>query len=246
VSWKNVALSDICEITNGSTPLRTNPAFWEDGNINWFTIEDIRRFGRQIHQTTQFVTEKALKETSLKMVPANTVLLCCTASVGEFAITKIPLTMNQQFNGLILKTDKVLPEFLFHYCSTLKEKLISVSGTTTINFVAISKLKKITIPLPPLTTQQKIVAKLDAIFAEIDKATAAAEANAKNADFLLNTSIEYTFAKLFKEFKSVTLSEVTELSRGHNPPKSKFVYEPKEGYVRFYQIRDGSSDDRAV
>lgn len=186
MSWETVELGNICDITNGSTPLRSNADFWENGKINWFTIEDIRRFGRQINQTTQFVTEKALKETSLKLVPPNTVLLCCTASVGEYAITKIPLTMNQQFNGLILKTEKVLPEFLFHYCSTLKEKLISVSGSTTINFVAISKLKKITIPLPPLATQQKIVSKLDAIFAEIDRATAAAEANAKNAEELFS------------------------------------------------------------
>ena len=110
MSWITLELGEICDITNGSTPLRTNKEFWENGTINWFTIEDIRKFGREITQTTQFITEKALKDTSIKIVPINTVLLCCTASVGEYAIAKIPLTMNQQFNGLILKTDKVLPE----------------------------------------------------------------------------------------------------------------------------------------
>ncbi len=41
-------------------------------------------------------------------------------------------------------------------------------------------------------------------------------------------------------------NEIAFLSRGHNPPKSKFIRQPKEGYVRFYQIRDGKSDDYEV
>ena len=220
MSWKTVELGTICEIIGGSTPLRTNPDFWENGKINWFTIEDIRRFGRQINQTTQFVTEKALRKTSLKMVPANTVLLCCTASVGEFAISKIPLAMNQQFNGLILKTDKVLPKFLFHYCNILKEKLISVSGSTTINFVAISKLKKITIPLPALPIQQKIVEKLDAIFAEIDKAAVSVEENVKNAEALFQSYLRQVFEQDSEGWKKIYLKDIAEYFNG-------LTYSPK-------------------
>jgi type I restriction enzyme, S subunit len=40
--------------------------------------------------------------------------------------------------------------------------------------------------------------------------------------------------------------EITILSRGQNPPKSEFVHKPQEGYVRFYQIRDGHNDDYEV
>ena len=43
-----------------------------------------------------------------------------------------------------------------------------------------------------------------------------------------------------------SFDEVAILSRGHNPPKSEFIYKPKKGYVRFYQIRDGKSDDYEV
>ncbi len=215
MSWTTLELGEICDIVNGSTPLRTNADFWTDGNINWFTIEDIRKFGREINETTQFVTEKALKDTSLKIVPVNTVLLCCTASVGEYAITKIPLAMNQQFNGLILKTDKVLPEFLFHYCSTLKDKLLSVSGSTTINFVAISKLKKITISFPSIATQQKIVEKLDAIFAEINRATVATEAYVKNAEALFQSYLTEIFDSISKSRLYKLDDVVTRLTNGY-------------------------------
>jgi|688.fasta_scaffold28125_2 type I restriction enzyme S subunit len=40
--------------------------------------------------------------------------------------------------------------------------------------------------------------------------------------------------------------EITLLNRGQNPPKSDFIYKPQEGYIRFYQIRDGKNDDYEV
>ena len=54
-------------------------------------------------------------------------------------------------------------------------------------------LKELKINVPPIATQQKIVAKLDAIFAEIDTATAAAEANANNAEALYQSYLTKVF-----------------------------------------------------
>ncbi len=44
----------------------------------------------------------------------------------------------------------------------------------------------------------------------------------------------------------VRLGELVEFRRGHNPPKSEFKYSPQKGYVRFIQIQDFKTDDRAV
>lgn len=172
--WEMKKLGEVCEIVNGSTPLRTNKDFWENGDFPWFTIDDIREQGRIINDTKQKVTKVALSK--LRVLPVDTVLLCCTASVGEYAITKIELTTNQQFNGLVVKDRKKLdPEFLIHYCSTLKDKLLGLSGKTTIDFIAISKLKTLEIPLPPLPEQQRIVSILDEAFALISRASINAE-----------------------------------------------------------------------
>ena len=40
-SWGWARLSDICNIVNGFTPLRTNPDYWNNGTVSWFTVEDI-------------------------------------------------------------------------------------------------------------------------------------------------------------------------------------------------------------
>ena len=127
-----IAIGDICDIYNGSTPSRKDLSYWNGGTIPWFTIDDIREQGRVITTTKQFITSKALQETSVKLLPENAVLLCCTASVGEHAIAKIPVTSNQQFNGLVIKkeyVDKLLPEFLFHIAGQLKSPPRQQHGT---------------------------------------------------------------------------------------------------------------------
>ncbi len=47
-------------------------------------------------------------------------------------------------------------------------------------------------------------------------------------------------------WESVNLGDYCDFEGGNQPPKSKFLPEPKEGYIRLLQIRDFKSDDKAV
>ena len=171
--FQHVTLDECCNIFNGSTPSKQDESYWVNGTIPWFTIEDIRNQGRVITKTKQHITEKALKGTSVKLLPPNTVLLCCTASVGEYAIAEIPLTTNQQFNGLVVKEeyqDKLNPRFLYNLSSAFKDELIRISGQTSFNFVSVGVLKTLQIPLPPLSIQEQIVLELESFQKIIDGA----------------------------------------------------------------------------
>jgi type I restriction enzyme M protein len=164
-SFPSYPLSDVCDIFNGSTPSKQEPRYWENGSVPWFTVEDIRKGGRIIEKTEKFVTAEGLKETSLKLLPKHSVLLCCTASVGEYAFTEIEVTTNQQFNGLVVNrtfADRLLPKFLFFISSRFKDELLRLSGKTSFNFVSVGTLKTIQIPLPPLEVQKEIVAEIEA------------------------------------------------------------------------------------
>lgn len=161
-SWDWMKLGDLCDIINGFTPLRSKSEYWKNGTIPWFTVADIHLQGRTISKTSQSITTEALNLNSKRILPINTILLCCTASIGEFAITKIPLTTNQQFNGLVVKDKNILsPEYLFTITPTLKSKLLELAGKTTFNFVSVKKVESILIPLPPLAEQQRIVDKIE-------------------------------------------------------------------------------------
>ncbi len=160
--WEKVKLGEVVDIYNGSTPKRTEPTYWENGTIPWFTIDDIRTQGRFITKTEQKITKKGFKESSVKLLPKETVLLCCTASIGEYAFSEIKLTTNQQFNGLVVKEkNKLNPKYLFWYSSLFKGELERMSGKATFGFVAVGALKNFEIPLPPLEIQKQIVEKIE-------------------------------------------------------------------------------------
>jgi len=221
MKWEVKPLGDVCEIRNGSTPSKGNPAFWENGTIPWFTIDDIREQGRLITSTRQKITEAALSGTSVKLLPKNSVLLCCTASVGEFAITGIPLTTNQQFNGLVVKEPKKLDaNFLMHFVSTLKDELLGMSGKTTIDFIPISRLRDVTVPLPPLPEQQRIVGKLDAAFAALGEAQALVERNRANARELFESYLNGVFERKGDGWVEKELGTICEVKDGtHDSPR---------------------------
>ena len=159
-NWTLVKLGEICEIKNGSTPRKTDESFWKNGDIPWFTVADIRRQGRIINNTTQFITKEALKKSSIYLLPPNSVLICCTASIGEHAFTTIPLTTNQQFNGLTIKKEKVqniYPEYLFYASYLLKRELSKLGGKTSFTHVPISLVANIYLSIPPIKEQEKII-----------------------------------------------------------------------------------------
>jgi restriction endonuclease S subunit len=195
--WQRKSLGELCEIRNGSTPSKSNPAYWEGGTVPWFTIDDIREQGRTITSTRRTITQAALEETSVKLLPSDSVLLCCTASVGECAITRIPLTTNQQFNGLVIRNRAELSaDFLFHYAATLKGELLGLSGKTTIDFIPISRLRDVTVPVPPLREQQRIVGILDEAFEGIATAKGIAGKKVAALDELKDSLLHQAFQGL--------------------------------------------------
>ena len=174
-TWPMVELGEVCDVFNGSTPSRKKKEYWENGTVPWFTVNDIRKNGRIIRQTIQFTTNEALEATSLKLLPRNTVLLCCTASVGEYALAEIELTTNQQFNGLVVKksfSERLSPKYLFHLSAQFKDELLRLSGKTSFDFVSGGTLKTFQIPLPPLEVQQEIVTEVEGYQKVIDGARA--------------------------------------------------------------------------
>ena len=167
-SWTWSRLSSMCSIVNGFTPLRSETKFWDNGTINWFTVEDIKNQGELIHSTKQKITKEATSKE--RIVRAGSVLLCCTASIGQCALAMVELTTNQQFNALTVteyNKPMLADNYLFWYAKTLKPTLKRLSGKTTFEFVSVKKVGSILIPIPPFKEQQRIVAQIEKLFEQL-------------------------------------------------------------------------------
>jgi len=150
----------------------------------------------------------------------------------------------------VLRPNPVLnSEYLYYFLSRSifrEEGVLCMGGSVGHQRVPPDFLLSQQIILPSLPEQQRIVGVLDEAFACLATAQANAEKNLQNARALFESHLQSVFTQRGKGWKMVKLDDLTGLARGHNPPKSKFSYEAKPGYVRFYQIRDGSSDNHTV
>lgn len=251
-NWQIKKLGEVCDIVNGFTPLRSNKEFWENGKIPWFTIDDIREQGRIIKSTRQKITKQSLGKTNARLLPSESVLLCCTASVGEYALTKIPLSTNQQFNGLVIQDKKILdPLFLYYFSATLKEELFKLSRKTTIDFIPVSRFREVKISYPSLSEQKRIVKFLDELFEKIERAKENTEKNLQNSQEFFESYLQNVFTNRGKGWVEIQLKDLLERQwiishldgnhGGEYPRKEEFK---KEGvpYISAKCLRDDKVD----
>lgn len=99
---------------------------------------------------------------------------------------------------------------------------------------------------PSLEEQKRMVDEIDQTFIKLEFAKSNLERNLHNSKELFDGELRSIASKKEEGWQHKKLGDVCKLTRGHNPPKSKFINSPKEGYVRFYQIRDGWSDEFKV
>ena len=53
-----VQLREVFELKNGYTPSKSNPAFWQNGTVPWFRMEDIRENGRILSDLSSTLRQK--------------------------------------------------------------------------------------------------------------------------------------------------------------------------------------------
>lgn len=154
-----VNILDICDIQVGKTPSRSNPLYWGKGGL-WLSIRDMNQ-GLNLQITKETITEKAIKETKMKIVPVNTVLFSFKLSIGKVGITKVPMYTNEAIAAFIIKDmSKLDTKFLYY---VLKGTDHSIGSNRAVMGKTLNKeiLKQIRIPLPPLEDQKRIVKVLD-------------------------------------------------------------------------------------
>ena len=215
--WNTVKLKEIVNLDIGKTPARDNPKYWDknkkSSNI-WVSIRDMSAIsGLYIGDSREYISDAGAK--LFKEVPKNTLIMSFKLSIGKLAITKVNLRTNEAIAAFRIKDETVIcKEYLYYYLSSMNwDKIvgqdIKVKGKTLNK----TKLKEILILLPPLTEQQRIVAELDAAFAEINKEINLTIQKTENISHLLNSLIKNIF--FLKNQKKLPLKDVANIINGY-------------------------------
>lgn len=195
MSWETVALGDVCRVIAGQSP--EGKHYNKEGNGVPF-YQGKKDFGAvYINPPTVWTTEVT------KLASKGDILMSVRAPVGPVNFSSDEVCIGRGL-AAIQQSSKVNRFYLFYYFLKIQNELVGSSGAV-FNSINKSQIESLRIPLPPLLIQQKIVTKLDAIFAEIDKATAAAEANIKNAEALFQSYLTEVFERGGDEWSTTNL-----------------------------------------
>ena len=205
-NWKYVTIGEISDVKTGSTPSRKNLKYWEDVSIPWLTSsatgEDF------CYQPKEYVSKVAVKECNLKLHPVGSLMLAMYGegkTRGQVTELMFEATCNQACAIIIVNNDVnhryVKIRLKEHYA----EIRLKAAGGNQPN-LNLSKVRDITINIPPLEEQNEIVSRVEELFTFADNI----ERQVQSATEYVNLLTQSILAKAFR-------GELTEDWRKQNP-----------------------------
>ena len=204
----------------GKTPTRSDLSYWQNGSYDWISISDLNTDRKYISDTKERITTKAVRESGIKKIPANTVIMSFKLSIGKTAITSHDMFSNEAIMAFIdRKVIRINPDYIYYLLHALdwnKRANKAVKGRT-VNKKIISQTQ---VNIPDYQTQLKIVKIMDSTRKRVKIQ--------KDILSKLDTLIKARFVEMFgdpvkneKKFLTKQLSQIGKCKNGINFHKSE-------------------------
>jgi type I restriction enzyme S subunit len=175
--WRACRTKFVAKLYSGHTPSRDKPEYWvpEDCTIPWFTLADVwqLRDGTRTYlgDTSEKISPIGLANSAARLLPAGTVIVSRTASVGFAGIMPRPMATTQDFVNWVCG-DRIRPQFLLHVFRAMRGEFSRLTMGSTHQTIYMPDVRSFSTPLPPLDEQEEIIAFLERETARIDELVA--------------------------------------------------------------------------
>lgn len=252
-SWPRVRLGEVCEFRRGLTyskndevasssiaVLRSNNVELETGKLNLGELKYLR-------DDFELPPEKFVVRGSILMCMANG----SKAHLGKVAI--IDIEDQFAFGGfmglLIPDIERILSSYLYWVLTSyeFKQLIAGLTDGANINNLKFSDIALFEFPLPPLSVQHEIVARLEKELAAVERMAKGFEAMKTEADQLFKSTLKETFEEVSRGgTKTRRLGDVCEIQRGGSPrPIKNFITDDQNG-LNWIKIGDVSPDGKYI
>ena len=156
-------LKEIFDLQMGKTPSRNNSDYWNTKDYKWISIADLTKTGKYISKTKEYLSEQAVEESGIKVIPANTVVMSFKLSIGKTAITAEDMYSNEAIMAFLdKKVVDILPEYIFYM---FKHKNWDEGSNKAVMGKTLNKvtLSEVEIEVCPVEEQRAIVNFLDKV-----------------------------------------------------------------------------------
>ncbi len=154
-AWQRVKVKDFGIIITDSTPLTQISEYW-NGTISWITPTDIND-NKDIFNSERKITQKGLD--TIRMIPKNSVLVTCIASIGKNAILRVNGACNQQINAIIPNKD-FNADFIYYLMENNKQYLLGKAGVTATYIISKQVFEEIDFFVPKDLNEQIAIANI--------------------------------------------------------------------------------------
>lgn len=168
-SWKWCRLGYILKTTSGSTPLTSNSAYY-NGDVNWTRTTDLNN--GYLSSCEKKVSLLAVSECNLSIIPRNSICIAMyggAGTIGKYSLIKFDTTINQSVCA-IHPNEKIYMEFIYYFMQYQRplwmDFAVGSRKDPNINKIIINNCM---IPLPPLSEQKRIVAKIEELMPLVEE-----------------------------------------------------------------------------
>ena len=224
-------LGEVFTLQMGKTPARAREDYWNTGDNAWVSISDISACGKYVGKTKETISDLAVRESGIKIVPADTVIMSFKLTLGKTAITVDPIYTNEAIMAFIPNGSyPIHTGYLYHFCSGRDW----TAGTnravmgTTLNKATISEIE---VEIPPLSEQIDIANRLDDIDALI---IARREQLAKLDELVKSRFIEMFGAGKYPIVKAADVCDF--ITKGTTPPTGEITEKYEIGLIPYLKV----------
>lgn len=193
--WEWARLGDILSVGTGSTPLKSNKAYYQNGKVPWLTSSVTSK--PFVNEAEHFITTKALDETNCKLFPAGTLLVAMYGegkTRGQVTEMTFEATTNQALAAILFdETSKYLKDFIKICFLERYEKIrMEAIGGNQPN-LSIGTIKSQIIPIPPASEQLQISKKVTEALEQIGRMNGILESNIEKSQQLKQSILKSAF-----------------------------------------------------
>jgi type I restriction enzyme S subunit len=171
---KRVQIRRVARLGTGHTPSRSVEAYWNPAEctIPWLTLADVWQLRdgsvSVVHATKEKISPLGLANSAAVRHPAGTVAFSRTASVGFSCILGVDMATSQDFVTWTCGP-KLDPRYLLWVLRAERDDILRRTQGSTHKTIYMPDIEQLTIPLPPVDEQRRIVEYLDRETARIDE-----------------------------------------------------------------------------
>lgn len=227
--WCVKKMPEVVKWGSGGTPKATEKAYYENGAIPWLIISDLN--DGVVTRSTTKITKLGLENSSAKMIPAGTLLVAMYGSIGKLGITGIECCTNQAI-AYVKQLHGVTTKFMFYYMVLIKPELISMGKGGTQKNISQTVLNSLLVPVPPIEEQERIVARIEELFSELDNGVETLRKTKQQLAVYRQSVLKEAFDKAGEN--KVPLNQIIEKPRYGTSKKCS--YDVDENSIPVYRI----------